>query len=135
VDESDLAREISRIIVERKGKKDVIVDSFSLSLAASIKKQCRCSVALDIPWSESLPEEWLRTATLTHLDWIYIHQSMATAEAVAAAHRYGLKVMVFTVNDFDVIAALAPELPDGFITDHYGIVEKFRKVFLKEAKK
>lgn len=126
IDEGDLAREISRIVLEKKGVKDVIVDSFSLSIAASVKKQCsKCQVALDVPWAESLPEGWLKTAVMTHLDWVYIHESMATPEAIAGAHRHGLKVMIFTVNDVETLKKLAPEFPDGVITDYYEVAREF----------
>jgi glycerophosphoryl diester phosphodiesterase/arylsulfatase A-like enzyme len=133
IDEGDLAAAIARIVKKRKGDREVIVDSFGLSLAASIKKQCGCAVAFDVPWSKTLPEEWLKTAAVTHLDWVYIHSSMATPEAIAMAHRHGLKVMVFTVNDVAALTALAPEFPDGVITDYLRVAKEFRD-FLENGK-
>ena len=112
-------RVISRLIKERPGNKQVIVDSFQEDLISSIKNQCDCEAGLDTPFKKQLDEEALNYVKNMGMDWVYVHHSVINSEFVKKAHEAGLKVMAYTVNSSSIIEEWNKgQLPDGVITDN-----------------
>ena len=102
---------------------EVIVDSFGLALATAIKRRCGCEVGLDLPFKAPVSGQWLESIRRSGLDWIYLHASVVSAEVIAEAHRQGIKVMMYTVNEASELERLGFELPDGVITDRWSLGE------------
>ena len=101
----------------------VIIDSFDEFLATSIKQQCDCEVGLDTPFQRPLTAVDLDHYHQLGVDWLYVEESVVTADLIRNAHSRGLKVMAYTVNDPATIKRWQSqgELPDGIITDHESI--------------
>jgi phosphoglycerol transferase MdoB-like AlkP superfamily enzyme/glycerophosphoryl diester phosphodiesterase len=119
-----LGREVSRIIRERKGDGEIIVDSFNETIASSIKNQCECEVGIDAPYMKKPGEEDFLDYQKAGFNWVYLHFSVIDKELIQKAHNYGLKVMAYTVNSSDIINEwYETELPDGVITDDMGIIQ------------
>ena len=57
------------------------------------------------------------------VDWVYVEYHVVDQGLIKRAHKYGLKVMAYTVDDRDVIDGWekAGILPDGIITDYDSI--------------
>ncbi len=114
---SAMARQISRMVNELPKDREVIVDSFSSHIVASVEAQCeRCQTAWDLP---QIPptEEMFRYASKQGFDWIYIEESHLTENVIRKAHEFGLKVMVYTVNNPKSLLKWLNPRPDGVITD------------------
>jgi glycerophosphoryl diester phosphodiesterase len=79
-----------------------------------------CEVGWDLPYGAPVSDALLRAAVLAGIDWVFVENGALTPEAVAAAHARGLRVMAYTVNRREELERLAPELPDGVITDTAG---------------
>jgi len=122
-----LGRVISNIVKEKKSNKRIIVNSLDSQLISSIDIQCKCETAFDTPFKEQVNDEWLFFAKRIGMEWIYVHYSVINKDLIMLAHKYGLKVMAYTVNDYDIILSWGDELPDGIITDTVEIKNKWER--------
>ncbi len=123
-----ITREISKIIENRAHKNRIIIDSFNEFIPASIKAYCDCETGYDLPFMKKPDQKDLQYAKRMKFDWIYLHYSVVDASLIKAAHKQGLKVMAYTVNDSDIVNQWKEtELPDGIITDNVEVFEKFSK--------
>jgi glycerophosphoryl diester phosphodiesterase len=119
------AETISELVRRDRHDRELVIDSFSMVQAAASKTWCDCAVGWDLPYQRPVDDELLRAAVRADLDWIFIDQSVATPQAIQTAHARGLRVMVYTVNDSELLRRLHPELPDGVITDRAGLEQEF----------
>ena len=119
-DRQQLVREVAGLLHEHGAGGRVIIDSFDEYLAVSIKHQCQCEVALDMPYRKEVTDADLAHVLSLGLDWVYVEQTAVNAGLVRRAHGAGIKVMAYTVNERAVIETWrsAGALPDGIITDH-----------------
>jgi glycerophosphoryl diester phosphodiesterase len=67
--------------------------------------------------SPRAPERWLERAQRFGAEAVNLHVSLATAEAVAAAHRAELAVNVYTVDEPEVMRRLVDVGVDGIFTN------------------
>ena len=67
--------------------------------------------------SPRAPERWLERAERFGAEAVNLHVSLATSEAVATAHRAGLAVNVYTVDDPAVMQRLIEDGVDGIFTN------------------
>lgn len=118
-----LSREIVRLISSRPDRNRFIIDSFHYYLASSIKYGCKCQVGYDTPYKQPLSDGELRTTAKMKVDWIYVEYHVVDPNLIRRAHKFGLKVMAYTVDDRQVIDnwKKAGTLPDGIITDYDSI--------------
>jgi glycerophosphoryl diester phosphodiesterase len=119
------AQAVSELVRRHRRDRELMIDSFSMVQAASSKASCDCAVGWDLPFRKRVSDELLGAAVMAELDWIFIDQSVATPELIRRAHANGLRVMVYTVNDVELLHRLAPELPDGVITDRAELKAEF----------
>lgn len=126
-DLSHLSREVVRLLSSRPDKSKFIVDSFHDYLASSIKFGCNCEVGYDSPYKQALSGNDLQFIAKMKVDWVYVEYHVVDQDLIRQAHKYGLKVMAYTVDDRAVIDSWekAGILPDGIITDN----ESIRKIF------
>jgi phosphoglycerol transferase MdoB-like AlkP superfamily enzyme/glycerophosphoryl diester phosphodiesterase len=119
-----MSREVTRILSHHPDKRRFIIDSFDEYLAASIKFSCACEVGLDTEYARALTAADMEYIAQLRVDWIYVHYSVVNEELLSMAHRYGLKVMAYTVNDPVIIAKWQSSgtLPDGIITDYQSMI-------------
>lgn len=96
-----------------------------------IKNRCEdCIVGFDAPFKRSLSVEDLKAIRMMDMDWVFVHYEVATPELIANAHEKGLRVMVYRVNDPQVMAQWGPEFfPDGILTDYTRIKKDFLQPF------
>ena len=94
--------------------REVMADGFSLPLVASMAQSCDCEVGWDLPNNEPVTTSQLDTAASAGMNWIFIHHRQLDADLVEQAHRRGLRVMVYTVNDPEELEGVVVE---GIITD------------------
>ncbi len=106
----------------RAARQRLIVDSFSAVQVAATVLSAECEVGWDLPFGAPVSDALLGAAVLAGVDWVFVEAGAVTAEAVAAAHARGLKVMAYTVNRRADLDRLGPELPDGVITDSASLV-------------
>jgi glycerophosphoryl diester phosphodiesterase/arylsulfatase A-like enzyme len=127
---------IGEVLQEASGMRDVIIDSFSSKTAAAIRRICNCEGGLDLPQDVQVDDGWLQHVVNLGLDWVYLEKRMVNADVVRLAHDYGLKVMVYTVNDTIDLARWGDAWPDGIITDdrriREAVNEHFKSLGLKE---
>ena len=119
-----LSREVVRIMNSQPDKQRFIIDSFHEYLAGSIKHGCNCEVGFDSEYKKPLTEADLKLIADLGVDWVYIHYSVVDERLISLAHRYGLKVMAYTVNDDETIIRWRESrlLPDGIITDYQSVI-------------
>ncbi|MFW2386892.1 MAG: sulfatase-like hydrolase/transferase, partial [Polyangiales bacterium] len=117
-----MARSLRRAQQDGRASREVMVDGFSLPLIASIAQSCECEVGWDLPNGEPVTTEELDTAATSGMDWVFVHHSQLTSSLVAQAHRRGLRVMVYTVNEPEELNGV---VVDGIITDQKRIREQF----------
>lgn len=124
-DLSHLSREVVRLISSRPDKSRFIIDSFHDYLASSIKYGCKCEVGYDTPYKKALSDGDLKFIAKMKVDWIYVEYHVVDQDLIRRAHKFGLKVMAYTVDDRHVIDKWekAGTLPDGIITDDERIRE------------
>lgn len=124
---SYLSREVVRIMGEQQDRNHFIIDSFQRYLASSIKHGCKCEVGFDAEFRRKLDEDDMEYIAQMNVDWVYVHYSVVDDELIRMAHKHGLKVMAYTINDQNVIAGWKDggQLPDGIITDHKKIMDMF----------
>jgi glycerophosphoryl diester phosphodiesterase len=116
-----VARSLRRARQEGRLTREVMADGFSLPLIASIAQNCDCEVGWDLPNDEPVTIGQLDTAAAAGMGWIFIHHRQLDSDLVEQAHRRGLRVMVYTVNDPDELKGVVVE---GVITDHKRIREQ-----------
>jgi glycerophosphoryl diester phosphodiesterase len=112
-----LGQKIAEAIQESKLNDRVIVDSFSPLLASVIKNHCDCPVGVDAPFQVHLQAPYLQWVADNGFDWVYVQHSVVDRELIELAHKYGLKVMAYTVNDPSVVLRWRGDYPDGILTD------------------
>lgn len=119
-----ISRVVGRAVRAHSRRSKIIVDSFDENIASSIKIYCGCEIGLDNEYQKRLTEPDLQHLHSLGFDWIYVHHTVTDAALVRAAHRQGLKVMAYTVNEMEIIEEWRRqgELPDGIITDHETLV-------------
>jgi len=110
-----LALEAARIVNGRTTPGGVVMDSFSPFIAESLQRQCSCSVGLDAP--PKIDPRWVDSAAFLRMDWIYVNFRQASPALIRYAHKRGLRVLVYTVNQLRDIERLRAEWPDAVITD------------------
>jgi len=122
-DQQQLVREVAALLHRHGAGGRVVMDSFDEYLAVSMKQQCKCEVGLDLPYRKAVTDADLDHVRSLGLDWIYVEQTVMSADLVRRAHAAGIKVMAYTVNEPGIIAAWrdAGALPDGIITDHVAL--------------
>ena len=116
-----LARSLRRARQDGHLTRKVMADGFSLPLIASIAQSCECEVGWDLPNDEPITTGQLDTAAASGMDWIFIHHRQLDPSVVQQAHRRGLRVMVYTVNEPEELNGL---LVEGIITDHKRLREQ-----------
>lgn len=126
-----LSRKILELIGDHPLKHKIMIDSFSQISAMFIKNRCEdCIVGFDAPFKRSLSVEDLKAIRMMDMDWVFVHYEVATPELIANAHEKGLRVMVYTVNDPQVMAQWGPDFfPDGILTDYTRIKKDFLQPF------
>ncbi|HUO85486.1 MAG TPA: sulfatase-like hydrolase/transferase, partial [Thermoanaerobaculia bacterium] len=107
---------------------EIVMDSYSPLIAASLAQRCGCQVGLDAP-SRQLDSRWVDQAAASGMEWIYVDHRQASPELIRDAHRRGLRVLVFTVNSVDQIERLRGAWPDAIITDRAALAEEFDSAF------
>ena len=127
-----LNRRVVEAIQRYRLEDRVIVDSFHDPTANFIKNRCRCDVGVDTPYRKKPSPRLLDTIAHKGLDWIYVHYSVVDQALIQAAHDRGLHVMVYTVNDPEILKQWEGNFPDGIITDYYDIKQKFFDEFKAE---
>ena len=104
--------------VRRRGwrYRDFLISSFDHAQLQEAKK-LQAEIPLGALFEEPLPDLVVRA---THLGaWsVNVSRELVTPELVAEAHRRGLKVFVYTVNEPDEMARLLVLGVDGIFTDY-----------------
>lgn len=119
-----LNRKIIELIKDHPLKHKIIIDSFSKLSAMFIKNRCDCVVGFDAPYKQEVTVEHLKGFRMMDMDWVYIHHDFVTPDLIANAHKIGLRVMVYIVNDPAVLDQWnANFFPDGILTDYTEIKE------------
>jgi glycerophosphoryl diester phosphodiesterase len=121
--DSHLVNTTARLLRSLNLEQDVIVDSFSLYIASSMKQYSVCEVAHDAPLNIRISRKWLLGMKQMGLDWVYISQHQVHAEVIKAARDLGIKVMVYTVNKPDEFLRIQKLGPDGIMTDYTHILK------------
>lgn len=117
---------VTALTRKRSRRQRLIVDSFSPVQVAAIVPSAECEVGWDLPYRAPLSEDLIEAAVLAEVDWVFVEAGALTGDGVAAARRRGLRVMAYTIDDAADLARLAPELPDGLITDTVEMVGAVR---------
>ncbi|OGQ22701.1 MAG: hypothetical protein A2138_09715 [Deltaproteobacteria bacterium RBG_16_71_12] len=124
-----LARKLARAVLAERGKRDIVVDSFSRIAAQSVRAYSGCEVGLDTPFRRPVSDEAIEAARAAHIDWLYVEQSVVDASLIDRAHAAGLRVMVYTVDDEATLARLRDKPPDGIITNRIAVEREARRLF------
>ena len=114
-----LAHQVLRAISRYPQARGFVIDSFNPELIATIAKHSELEVGYDLP-IKPVREAWLDYAQRAGFDWVYVDRQHATTEAIEAAHRHGLRICVYGINDADALAPLRGAGPDAIITDVAG---------------
>lgn len=116
-----VARSLRQAQQDGDSSREVMVDGFSLPLIASIAQSCECEVGWDLPNDEPVRTAQLDTAATSGMDWILIHHRQLDPSVLEEAHRRGLRVMVYTVNEPEELNGI---VVDGVITDRSRLLEQ-----------
>ena len=95
---------------------DFLVSSFDLAQLKQTKS-LRPEIRLGALFEEARPDLAARAERLGAWS-LHVSRRLATPELVADAHRRGLKMLVFTVNEPDEMARLHEIGVDGIFTDY-----------------
>jgi glycerophosphoryl diester phosphodiesterase len=96
-------------------------DRQQLAVFRSLRSDLRLAVIYD-----RKPEHWWRLAEELQLWSLHIDRSLVTGELVEEAHRRGLRLLVFTVNDRSELLRLRQLGVDGVFTDYPERAAAFR---------
>ena len=115
---------VTELVNRYRGEKSIIVDTFSDLVATSVKQHCNCEVGYDTPFRQPITLELLQQYSDLGYDWIYVHSDILSKDLVDQAHALGIRVMVYTVNDKELVESWASAgiLPDGIITDTESLI-------------
>jgi len=108
---------IVQLILDSSEDSRFIIDSFSDKSAAAIRRNCKCEGGWDAPQHLAIDQDLLQHVVNLGLDWVYLDKSQVDANVVRMAHEYGLKVMVYTINDPVDLARWGVRWPEGIISD------------------
>jgi glycerophosphoryl diester phosphodiesterase len=114
----ETVRQVLRALRGLPASTRVIVDSFSRTSLATVRAFSRREVGYDLPQSGPVKDRWLDYAAGAGFHWVYVLARFADADLVRRAHRRGLKVMVYTIDDPRGLARFGADPPDGVMTDH-----------------
>ena len=87
-----------------------------------MKLYCDCETGWDTPFQKPVTDDMLKFALEMNMQWIYVHHKVFNSDLLERAHKKGLKVMVYTVNDKNELNGVQP---DGIITDSKKLLERF----------
>ncbi|WP_024334614.1 sulfatase-like hydrolase/transferase [Desulfotignum balticum] len=106
-------------------KDKIIIDSFDELSVKFIKNRCGFPVGIDTPYKKPINQNWMRAIQQSGIDWLYLHFSVVNQNLVQQAHDMGLRVMVYTVNEDELLDQWKDNLPDGIITDNENLLSTF----------
>ena len=118
--------ELSRIVKKYQLQDRVIIDGFDRLIVDSAKRHCDCQVGFDAPFQKPLSAIEFVGYAESNLDWVYVHEKVFNSQLLDDAHKAGIKVMVYTVNDPQRLKDWAGYLPDGIITDYQQVAKAAR---------
>ncbi|MFC1705195.1 sulfatase-like hydrolase/transferase [Planctomycetota bacterium] len=124
--DSVLGTAVLRALRRRRGRREIIVDSFDPFLATLVHNRLGIAAGLDLPQHVPVIPAVLENIRRRNLDWVVVHHRVLSSESVRLAHRLGLRVMAYGVDDVASLERLAPELPDGVITADHKLLEQIR---------
>jgi glycerophosphoryl diester phosphodiesterase len=113
----DMTRRVVAILNSQPPDRHFIVDSFVRFAASSVSWHCRCETAWDVPSIDFLSDDWLAWTKEGGMGWVYVNQTMVSKEVIDRVHRHGLKIMVYTVNQFGGTPDWDRLGIDGLMTD------------------
>ncbi len=103
--------------VESRGVLDeTLFSSFSDAVLETLRNESD-TARLGVLVSGRAPQGWLERARAVGAEAVNFEASLASAEAVAAAHEAGLAVNVYTVDDVPTLEALIARKVDGIFTN------------------
>ncbi len=112
-----LAASIVELLDDRGGRDTVLVSSFDLRSIDRVKALAPTTATGFLTFVDPLPPEGVVLAAERGHDAVHPHDATIDAAVIDAAHRAGLEINAWTVDDPDRIASLADLGVDGVVTN------------------